>query len=114
MRWSDAARVGGVVLLAALIVAGVVGIKSGFVLGGRDLYVAFANARGIQTGADVTYHGVRVGDVGGIEVQGSRAVLRLRMREPVVPERVQFTIVSPLIGFSGPHVEIVDLPPGKT
>lgn len=112
MRWSEGARVGIVILLAGGVLAGIWRGIQGFGTPDRVLYVAFTDAQGVRQRADVRLRGVSVGEVERVEFREGRPVLRLRLAPITLPERVAFRIVSPLIGFSSPHIEIVEVKSG--
>ncbi len=121
-RWSEAARVGLVVVLAVFIVWGINwGIEGGGP-GYGTLYVAFDDARGVREKSEVRMQGVAVGEVASVRLARvsvpadsrvelrDRAILELHLSEralPTLPPRMEFRIVGSLIGFTGPHVEIV-------
>jgi phospholipid/cholesterol/gamma-HCH transport system substrate-binding protein len=110
MRFTDAAKVGLTVLVAALALAYATFSLRGSMLG-RGSYlqqVTFPHAQGIQEGAYVRVRGV---DMGTVETVGlgprGQALLTLRISDEyrVKPEDA-ITISGGLFGFNPPWVEI--------
>lgn len=116
MRWTDAARVGITVVLAAALWLGITLATRGvfpLVQPSRTLRVAFDNVQGIQPRAPVMLRGVKVGEVQDIDLTGRQAVLTLKIENRDLPPRARFRIASSLFGFSSPSVEIVPAPEGE-
>lgn len=110
MRAPEAARVGLVVLVAAVLL-GVATFALRGTLGGAKSYtlrVSFPDAQGIQKGAYVRVRGVEMGAVEGIRLgPGGDAILTLRILDEyqVKPED-SIRIAGGLLGFSPAYVEI--------
>jgi phospholipid/cholesterol/gamma-HCH transport system substrate-binding protein len=98
MAQSKAAlRVGTVVVIAALLLAGVAYFFIGRTAGGYPVDVTFRDAQGIKEEAEVRLAGVRIGTVKKVQVQpdGHGAVLELRIRaEQPLPRGYTYTITS--------------------
>jgi ABC-type transporter Mla subunit MlaD len=114
MRWFDAFRVGiTVVAASALLLVIYLATHGGFSVArrSRTIRVAFDNAMGIQERSEVTYHGVKVGEVQGIKLEQvgdhRQAVVTMQLDPKGLPARAQFRVVPSLLGFSQPHVEII-------
>src|SRR5213080_1367500 len=109
MRGSDAMRVGATVIGAALLLVlidfGIHGFP--FWSQQRKVRVAFPNAQGLQQRAEVMVEGVTVGEVQSVDLVGGRPVASLVFNKRNLPGHVRIRIASPLLGFTGPHVELV-------
>src|SRR5262249_24696813 len=76
----------------------------------RKVRVAFPNAQGLQQRAEVMVEGVTVGEVQSVDLVAGRPVAGLVFNKRNLPGDVRIRIASPLLGFTGPHVE--PIPPG--
>lgn len=87
-------RVGALILLAALLFAGLVFLLADVQLGGqRSLQVAFADSSGVQAGAPVRLAGLRVGRVQGVRLLSAAERAQLAQRWPQQPSpNVVFTV----------------------
>src|SRR4051812_19935172 len=82
MRWSTAAGVGVVVVVAAaILVASFVLLESAGVIGNTyPVLVDFPDAQGVTKGTDVRLAGVKIGEVEDVSLSpGNRALLKLRI-----------------------------------
>src|SRR4051794_32345047 len=110
MRWSTAAGVGVVVVVAAaILVASFVLLESAGVIGNTyPLVVEFDNAQGVTKGTEVRLAGVKIGE--GEEVglsPGNRARLKLRiLQRYTVPADAEIRLASSGL-LTAPVVEIV-------
>jgi phospholipid/cholesterol/gamma-HCH transport system substrate-binding protein len=110
MRWSTAAGVGVVVVMAAAIMVAVyVLLASAGVVGNTyPLSVAFDNAQGVTKGTEVRLAGVKIGEVDKVDVtEGNRALLTLRIKQKYdVPNDAEIRLASSGL-LTTPVVEIV-------
>src|SRR3954447_11331941 len=110
MRWSTAAGVGIVVVVAAAImVAAYVLLASAGVVGNTySLPVIFDNAQGVTKGTEVRLAGVKIGEVASVDVyQGNRAKLTLRIQQKYdVPNSAEIRLASSGL-LTSPVVEII-------
>ncbi|MBI3910705.1 MAG: MCE family protein [Armatimonadetes bacterium] len=116
MRENQAVVVGLVVLLAAALLVSIGLALRGFGRYGAayQIEVRVLDARGIDEDAEVLFQGVEVGRVARVRLleDGPRLLLRIDRRvRPDSNDRI--TIVSPLIGFAPPFVEITRQPGGE-
>jgi phospholipid/cholesterol/gamma-HCH transport system substrate-binding protein len=110
MRWSTAASVGVVVVLAMgiLVFAYVLLASAGVVGNTYSLLVEFDNAQGVTKGTEVRLAGVKIGDVEKVDVSpGNRALLKLRIAQKyTVPADAEIRLASSGL-LTTPVVEIV-------
>src|SRR2546423_1680992 len=110
MRWSTAAGVGVVVVVAAAIMVAVyVLLASAGVVGNTySLPVVFDNAQGVTKGTEVRLAGVRIGEVEKVDVtEGNRALLTLRIKQKYdVPNDAEIRLATSGL-LTTPIVEIV-------
>ncbi len=117
MRWSTAASVGIVVVLAmAIMVFAYVMLASAGVIGNTyTLRVEFDNAQGVTKGTEVRLAGVKIGDVESVDVSpGNRALLKLRISQKyIIPADSDIVLASSGL-LTAPIVEIVPKRRGPT
>jgi phospholipid/cholesterol/gamma-HCH transport system substrate-binding protein len=115
MRWSTAAGVGVVVVVAAaILIAAYVLLASAGVVGNTyTRIVDFDNAQGVTRGTEVRFAGVKIGEVARVGISpGNRARLTLRiMQQYAIPPDAEFRLASSGL-LTAPIVEIVPLQRG--
>jgi phospholipid/cholesterol/gamma-HCH transport system substrate-binding protein len=110
MRWSAAAGVGVVVVIAAAILVTVYVLlaSAGIVGNTYSMPVEFNNAQGVTKGTEVRLAGVKIGEVSGVDVSAgrrARLMLRIRQKYDVPPDADIRLATSGLL--TAPVVEIV-------
>src|SRR6476469_8098982 len=110
MRWSTAAGVGVVVVVAAaILVASFVLLESAGVIGNTyPVLVDFPDAQGVTKGTDVRLAGVKIGEVEDVSLSpGNRALLKLRiLQKYTIPRDADIQLGSSGL-LSAPIVQIV-------
>src|SRR5207248_1690266 len=110
MRWSTAAGVGVVVVVAAaILVASFVLLESAGVIGNTyPVVVDFSDAQGVTKGTEVRLAGVKIGEVEDVALSpGNRALLKLRiLQKYTIPRDAEFRLASSGL-LSAPIVQIV-------
>lgn len=117
MRWSTAAGVGVVVVLALAILVGAYVLLAGAGVIGNTypVKVDFDNAQGITKGADVLMSGVKIGVVDQVELTpGNKALVTLKVRKDTpIPPGARLQIATTGL-FTPPVVDVIPLHKGSS
>lgn len=111
MRWTEAARVGLAVVLAAGALLGTMFVlnRSRQIGDAQSVQVSFDNVQGVTPGAAVLLRGVRVGEVIDVDLdEDGRPLLSLLIAGKVPLSRKDgFRIATAALSFSPPNIEIL-------
>ena len=78
----------------------------------REVVALLPEAPGVHRGGAVEYHGIRVGEVKDIGIEGGRVRLRLQLTRPDVPLRATDRVRVRAVGIMGEGV--VEIVPATT
>jgi len=111
MRWTEAAKVGTMIVIAAAALLGTLWVinRGRTFRETKTVLVVFEDAQGVTPGAEVKLRGVKVGEVTKIELdEQQRPVLTLRVPAKLPLSRKDgFRISTPALSFSPPNIEIL-------